>query len=479
MNKKIAFNSIYNTIYKGFNALFPLLISAYVSRVLLAEGVGKVTYANTIATYFATLAALGLPSYGIKEIARYKDDEKNKNKTFIELFIINAISTIFFCFAYYFMVNNFSYFSNRSTLFNVMGLMVILNIFNIDWFYQGIEEYGFIAIRSIVIKIISFFLLILFVHNPNDYIKYGFILCIAMAGNYLLNIVCVNRYMPIKWSGGIEIKHHIKPILILLSSTIATEIYTMLDTVMIEYFFNENYVAYYSYSVKIVRTVYTVTVAMIATFYPQISYFFNHKQYDDASDLINKGIKVILLISVPCFIGIFSVADCLVPVLFGNSFLPSILSMKILSPLVVVFSFAYFLGHIVLMANGKEKVILFSTIVGACINFICNIIMIPLYAHYGASIASLVAEIIVTIIVVVYGMKYYKLKLKISFIRSILFSYFILILIMFFTLFLNLSVFLNLVIKVLLGVTGYLLALYISKNEVFINVITTIRKREN
>ena len=64
-----------------------------------------------------------------------------------------------------------------------MGILLILNYFNIAWFYQGIEEYGYIATRSIVIKILSFAAMLLFVRTREDYLKYALILCAATAGN--------------------------------------------------------------------------------------------------------------------------------------------------------------------------------------------------------------------------------------------------------------------------------------------------------
>lgn len=39
--------------------------------------------------------------------------------------------------AYYVFVDNFPHFADRKLLFQIMGLMLVLNIFNIDWFYQG------------------------------------------------------------------------------------------------------------------------------------------------------------------------------------------------------------------------------------------------------------------------------------------------------------------------------------------------------
>ena len=128
--KSLVKNSIFNMIYKGFTALFPLITTTYISRVLLPGGVGRVSYANTIVAYFTLVASLGLPSYGVKAIAQSNDTKEHRTKTFWELFTINLGATILCILAYYLFVNNFTHFSDRKSLFNIMGLMLILNIFN-------------------------------------------------------------------------------------------------------------------------------------------------------------------------------------------------------------------------------------------------------------------------------------------------------------------------------------------------------------
>lgn len=477
MNKKIAKNSLYNVIYKGFNAIFPLIISAYVSHILKAEGVGKVTYANTIATYFSTLAALGLPSYGIKIIAQAGNNKQNREERFQELFFINFVSTLFFSFAYYSIVNFTDYFINRKLLFNTMGILVLLNFINVDWFYQGIEEYKYIAARSIIMKFISLVLLLFFVKNDSDYIIYSVILCISTAGNYIFNIIRLKKYLNIFNFNKLHIKQHVKPILILLASTVATEIYTMLDTVMIEFFHNETYVAYYSYSVKIVRMIYTVTIALVATFYPQISYFYKHRDYNEVNELLTKGLKIILVLAIPCSVGLYLTSNNLIPVLFGESFRNAIVSLQILSPLVLVFSIAYFLGHIVLMSTGNEKIILRATIVGAIVNFCLNITLIPTYKHYGAAFASVIAEIIVTTINIAKSKKYFKLNIKYTFIASIIFANLIMGCSVIIIGKLITNDLLCLILQCMFGVMSYFIGLSIMKNDVLLYLKGIFRRK--
>ena len=92
MAKSLIRNSIYNALYKGFTTLFPLITSIYLSRVLLPESIGRVTYAQTIVSYFTMIASLGIPNYGVKAIAQQLDNKLNRSSVFSELFTINAVS---------------------------------------------------------------------------------------------------------------------------------------------------------------------------------------------------------------------------------------------------------------------------------------------------------------------------------------------------------------------------------------------------
>ena len=139
--------------YKGFTALFPLITTSYVSHVLLPAGVGRVSYANTIAAYFVLIASLGLPSYGVKAIAQSNVNKEQRSRTFLELFLLILWPLSFVRSHIILFCQSFSTFCRPRPLFNVMGLMLIFEyLFNIDWFLSGMEEYVYISVRSFIVK---------------------------------------------------------------------------------------------------------------------------------------------------------------------------------------------------------------------------------------------------------------------------------------------------------------------------------------
>ena len=102
-----------NAIKDVLNVLVPFVYSIYVARVLPEYWIGKVTIAQNIAQYFVYIAALGIPNYGIREIAKNRDTRDGINKLFTELFIINAISTGLATLCYYFYINDEPHMANQ------------------------------------------------------------------------------------------------------------------------------------------------------------------------------------------------------------------------------------------------------------------------------------------------------------------------------------------------------------------------------
>ena len=217
-------NYMFNTLYTLLNILFPIITASYVSRVLLADGVGKISFANNIVSYFLVFAQLGIPRYGSREIAKRRDQEEERNKIFWEIFGINFFSTLVMIILYYVMVINIPYFSNNRILMYLMGLLLIFNFLNVDWFYTGMEEYKYIALRSMFIKTVSVGLMFCFVKDTNDFMVYGLIQCCATGGNYIFNIINLRKYITFP-NLKMDFKKHIKSIMILLSMTIAVELY--------------------------------------------------------------------------------------------------------------------------------------------------------------------------------------------------------------------------------------------------------------
>ena len=155
-NRSLLKNTIYNALYNGLNIIFPLITIPYLSRILLSDGLGLVNYSRSIVSWFLIFASLGIPRYGVREIAKIKDNRDKLDKTFTELFLYNLLSTCICVAVYMLVISEVSLFSNHYLLYMVTGIQLFLNILNVDYLYQGLEEYVYITKRSFVVKAISY-----------------------------------------------------------------------------------------------------------------------------------------------------------------------------------------------------------------------------------------------------------------------------------------------------------------------------------
>lgn len=414
--KSLGKNSIYSICYKLMGVLFPLVLSSYSSYILLSSGVGRVTLVQNITTYFVTIASLGIPYYGTKKIGSVQNDLSERNKVFTELFIINFVSTLICTIAFFAMILIVPYFKDNNLYF-VFSSLIVLNIANVDWLYEGLEEYRYIAIRSIAVKLLCLCALPLFVRNREDLFQYSVILCVATVGNYIFNIFHLRKFVSFCFQ-NLNFKRHLKFVFMLLASVCATEIYTMLDSTMVGTICSETKLGYYSNAIKTTRMTYVLVTAACAVYLPRLSLYWKEKKQEDFNNLANQGMKLVLVLSIPVFAGMELLADRIIPLLFGEDFIPSILTLRLLAVLVIVFSVAYIGGHIILISTNREKYTMYAAFAGALSNFILNIILIQAVGYNGAAIASVIAEIIVTIVLFVSARRFVKYNINARFFIS-------------------------------------------------------------
>ena len=477
--KSLKLSFLYNAIYNGLNVLFPLITIPYVSRILLSNGLGKVNFATNIVSWFLLFAALGIPRYGVREIAKNKDNKTKLNKTFSELFLINAISTLISYFIYIIIIFSIPFFHEKIILFMVISIQLALNIFNVDWFYQGIEEYKYITNRSFVIKLISLLSIILFVKTKDDYIIYALIQSLAIAGNHLFNMFYLKKYANLVFQ-NLVFRHHIKPILILVSTQLAVSIYSLLDTTMLGIWTTESIVGYYSNVHKVIKTISIVAASLGGVMLPRFVEYIKNNDNSKLELLFNKVFRIVIFICLPMSIGLFMTANDVVTVVFGNDFLPSIPTMKIFSFFIFFTTVGNLFGTQLLMAYGQEKKILNTVLFGSIINFSLNLLLITNFKHNGVAFSSVFTEFVVMMIQYYYARKFVKINIDLHFCLKIVASNLIMIISLlivnnFARVFIS-SMLVTLFLEIVVGCLTYLLINKLLKNETIIEFESLIMK---
>lgn len=406
--KSLSKGGLYYLGYNILKSIFPFISGIYVAQVLLPDGIGRVAAAQNLTQYFVILAFLGIPTYGLREIAKCSDDQQKRSRVYSELMVINFFSTIFFLIIYCLLITIVQEYRENYLLYFITGISIVLNVLNNDWLFEALEEYKFYSINSLIFKLICFILLLLFVHKPEDYIKYALIAVIGTCGNYIVNIVVSPRFVSFSLH-NLDLKRHVKPILYLVTVNLAIELYSLTDITMMNFYCTKDSIAFYKYGSSIQKVLLQIVNTFTYVLIPRITYYYNNNRIDDYNNLLSKGLKLVLIVSLPMIIGIQFTADFLVQSLYGPLYLNASRVLKGLSILLLINPIGYLLGSRVLLVTNHEKKMVYCVGVGALLNVIGNMLLIPRYSEYGATIASVISEIVVMVVYLLTGKPFFKL----------------------------------------------------------------------
>lgn len=385
-------------ILKVSQVLFPLITYPYVSRILMPDGIGRVGFVSSALNIFSIIAMLGIPTYGIKACARVRDDKDKLSQVVQEILIINTVSMLASYLLLLISVLVIPQFREECELFALMSITILLTVFGVEWFYQSIEQYDYITIRSIITKLLSVVMMFVLVKDRSDVLQYGAVTIIGTVGSNILNILRLRKFTSLRKRPEYDLRRHLKPIFILFIFSAVTTIYTSLDSVMLRMMSDINEVGYYSTSIKIRSVLLNVITVAASVLMPRSSYLVSQGMTEKYYELLKRSMGFVFILAVPSIIFFFVEADKVITIISGDLFLPSVPSFQALVFSLLFIGMTNVIGFQYLITLGKDTLVLFSTVTGAVVDVILNLLFIPSYGAAGAALATSIAECAVFIV---------------------------------------------------------------------------------
>lgn len=398
----VKFNFIMNFIMSASSIVFPLITFPYISRVLMATGNGKVATASAVITYFNMFASLGIPTYGIRACAKVRDNKEKLSKTVQELLIINSVTMLLTLLVFIGTVILVPEFAAEKELYVINGIGMVLNMFAITWLYNALEQYAYITVVNMIVKVVSLVLMFLLVKQPEDYILYGAITVFASSASYVFNFVYATKFITLKKSGPYDFRVHMKPILRFFAMSAATSVYTNLDVVMLRFMQGNTEVGYYNAAIKVKTILVTLITSLGTVLLPRLSYYVKKEKIDDFYRMIGKAVNFVVIAGLPMTIYFMLFAGESIQFLAGKGYEGAVLPMIILMPTVLLIGLSNITGIQILTPQNLEQQVLNSIICGAVVDFLLNLVLIPRMASSGAALATTIAELVVLIVQCVY-----------------------------------------------------------------------------
>lgn len=403
-NKRIATNAILNTAKTVLGILFPLITYPYVSRVLGVENLGIYTFSFSFLSYFLLIAALGISTYGIREGTQYRENKKQMEAFISELFSINMISTIVAYLLLLILLYAIPFMEPYRKAVLILSAEILFTTLGVSWVCNIYEDFLAIAVRTIAFQILSLVLIFVLVRTTQDLYKYVAILLISNSGANIVNYFYIRRkYCSFHFTINVDWKRHLKPILIIFSTTVAITVYVSSDTTMLGFMTNDFQVGLYGTAVKIYTIIKNVLAAILMVLIPRFTLMFSTDDRKQINVLFSKVFNILTVLMLPMCVGLFSLSDDIVLLISGKEFAGAAEPLRLLSVAVIFSLYAYMYTQCVLIPIKEEKIVFRATVISAVVNICLNFVMIPFWGINAAAITTIIAEFITFIIAFYYS----------------------------------------------------------------------------
>lgn len=371
----------------------PLITTPYISRVLGATELGKYGYTQSITTYFILIGTIGIAMYGERETAYIPEGESGKKQQTILFWEINGLRLITVAMTLAVFYFTFVSHSPLGYLYAIQMIDILANVFDISWFFQGMEEFKKTVARNMMVKLICVGAIFIFVKDVSDLPLY--VLCYSLSlllGNLSLWLYLPKYLTRIQW-GELCLFRHLKGAMILFVPQVATQVFTVLDKTMLGILATDiSQVGYYEQSQKIVRLLLTIITSLGIVMLPRMASIYAKKDHALIQSYLDKSFRYTYLIGVPLMLGLISVVERFVPIFYGPGYEPVKRILVCISPVIIFIGLSNVLGTQYQIPTNKQKDYTWSVVTGAIVNFVLNLILIPKFNADGAVIATVIAE---------------------------------------------------------------------------------------
>lgn len=481
MQKSIARNFLFKFILNLFNIAVPILVGPYLARKLGPETMGTFNYAQTVFTYFFIFASFGVYQYGLREVSNARNNKEKFESVFTNIFLISIITNLTTLIIYYIFI----YYSNYTDLYipcMILSFNFLSNIFYVEWVNESLENYDFISIKTIIVKLIYVFLIFIFVKNSNSLNQYMILLGATTFINNIVSYIYIKKYSKFNFK-YLNLKKHIKPMFMVVILSNVTVLYTQLDKLMIGRYLDMQSVAFYTIAQLISTMIAGLMLTFINVTIPRLSNYSANCESDKYRELLNKVTKIYFMLLFPTCIGMLVLSKQIILLYGGMEYTGAITVFSIFSIYVITLGYESILKNQIMYVKCKERELVIIAFIGGVANLIMNIVLLKLdILNPSTAIFTTMISNIINILLQYY---YIKRNINLDFkIFTLDKSKYLFISLIFIPITIIIKSFnYNIIMTCLLTIIGnsivYFAILYIIKDEVFIECMNFIKNKFN
>lgn len=398
-------NLFYSILLVLANYVFPFLTYPYVSRVLGVTGIGACNFVDSVINYFILFSTLGIDSYGVREIAKHKDDKEALGRTFSNIFTVNVTLTAIMLVLLVGATLTVPKLSAHMDLVFIGAFKLVFNCLLTEWLFKGLEDFKLITLRSIAIKLLYVAAVFIFVRRREDVWVYYLASSMAVVVNALVNRAFARTRVHYSLK-DIDFGGTFKSVSALGVYAILTSMYTTFNVMFLGFVTNDSEVGLYGTATKIYYIVMAVFSGFTGVMVPRMSSVAAAGDMQKFKSYFGMVVEFLFGFSIPIVAWMMLMAPDIIRIIAGTEFAGAVLPMTILAPLVFVVGYEQILVLQTLLPLGKDKIMLRNSLIGAGVGITLNVLLVPSLAAIGSAIVWIVVECLILVLSQIAVFKY-------------------------------------------------------------------------
>lgn len=452
-------NTFWVALADGISKISKLILIIYVARILGATEYGKFTFALAFVSLFVVFSDLGLSSIVTREFAREKGREKEFFSVISLKIFLSLITLILILVGSFFITVDPSI---RKVIWilavfvSISNFSIIINAFFMAYQRMEYQSWG-VILEALMVTGAGFFVILKFPSIVN--LSYSYLFSVLISLIFIL-VLFQFKIFPLGISWQKETwKRFLKMSWPLALATLFSTIYVYIDSVMMGCWGQITETGWYSAAYKVIISTGILMGIIDSGFYPALSKFFKESK-EKFQMAWSYQMESMIILAVPLVVGGYVLAPKIIEFLYGKDFIPSILAFRILILMAGIIYLSRPFERALIVSNNQIK-FFWITFLGAVIDVILNLILIPPFSLYGAAVATVISYLIMLSLFFYFTSKITPIKplnLKLFFSSVIVgFSSIVMYFLISQSIIYNLNVFLSTAIGILVYVISFLI----------------------
>ena len=390
MNLKVIKNASWIIVCRIIQSIISFLIGIFTARYLGPSNYGLISYASSLVAFALPIMRLGFSDTLVREITLRPEEEGKVLGTSVTLSILASIASII-------GISAFTYVANP----NEQETMIVCFLYSLSLIFQAVEmiqywfqaklmsKYSSVASLAAYCVVSIYKVCILISGKSVAWFAITHVIEACVVAILLLAVYAkkASQRHSFSLSLGKEMflrsRHYI-------SSGLMVVIFQQTDRIMLKTMMNESETGFYSAAMTCVGITGFVFSAIIDSARP---YVLEGK--DQSDDVFEKRLStlfsIIIFISLLQAIFMGLLASPLIQILFGKDYAPAANVLQI-AVWYIAFGYMGSVRNIWILAEEKQKYLPMINFLGASLNVVANLVLIPILGACGAAIASFATQ---------------------------------------------------------------------------------------